>query len=256
VSKTIALVGKGGTGKTTLASLILKFLIQNGHGPVLAVDADSNSTLNLSLGVEVDKTIGGMREDMTQEIRDGEIPAGMSKEAYVEYQMQQALVESSGFDLLAMGRPEGQGCYCYANNLLRRHIDSLAENYPFVVVDNEAGMEHLSRRTTRNIDIMLIVSEPTPVGVITAGRIRNLSRELQLNVEKSRLVINRSSSNIPDNLKKTVQEQGLEPVVLLPADEMILDFTARGQSLLELPGDSKAVEAVDRLCREVITGNR
>ncbi len=252
MSKTIALVGKGGTGKTTLASLIIGFLIQEGRGPVLAVDADSNSTLNLSLGVEVDRTIGGMREEMTEEIRDGEIPAGMSKEAYVEYRMQQALVESRGFDLLAMGRPEGQGCYCYANNLLRRHIDSLAKNYPYVVVDNEAGMEHLSRRTTQKIDIMLIVSEPTPVGVITAGRIRKLSRELRLDVQKSRLVINRCSSDIPDNLKKSVQEQGLEPAVLLPADEMILDFTARGKSLLELPRDSKVVEAVNMMCREVV----
>ncbi len=253
MSRTIALAGKGGTGKTTLAALIIRYLLRNGHGPVLAVDADSNSTLNLALDVRVEKTVGGIREDMTEQIKEGDIPPGMSKDTYVEYQLQQALVEARGFDLLVMGRPEGPGCYCYANNLLRRHIDVLSKNYPFVVVDNEAGMEHLSRRTTQKVDLMFIVSEPSLVGVLTAGRIMGLSRELQLAVGGTRLIINRSDNDIPEAVWRSVKEQGLDPATILPADQMILDYGTEGRSLLELPDDSPAVQAVDKLCRDLVT---
>lgn len=251
MSRTIALAGKGGTGKTTLAALIISYLIRNGQGPVLAVDADPNSTLNLVLDVRVDRTIGSMREDITEQIKDGDIPPGISKETYVEYQLQQALVEARGFDLLVMGRPEGPGCYCYANNLLRRHIDALSRHYPYVVVDNEAGMEHLSRRTTQKIDLMFIVSEPTLLGVLTAGRIKRLSRELKLDVARSRLVINRSGE-IPEDLRQSVREQSLEPAAVLPADQTILKYGDEGRSLLELPDDSPAVQAVNKLCQELV----
>ncbi len=247
--KTIAMVGKGGTGKTTLSALIIRYLVQNGHKPVLAVDADSNATLNLALGVQVDQTVGGMREDMTENIKQGDIPSGMSKDTYIEYQLQQTLVEAEGFDLLVMGRPEGPGCYCFANNLLRRHIDGLAKNYSYLVMDNEAGMEHLSRRTTQQVDQMFIVSEPTPVGILTAGRIKALSQELKLGVSDTRLVVNRAGSQVPQTVWDAVQEQDLDPPIVLPMDELILEYTNQGRSLLEVPQDSPAVQEVEKLCQ-------
>ncbi len=180
---TIAIAGKGGTGKTTVAALIIRWLSENKGRPILAVDADSNVNLNDLLGVPLKETIGNIREEMKDKDRRA-CPGGMTKQQFLEYKIQSSLVETRPFDLMAMGRPEGPGCYCYANNLLRDILQTLAANYAYVVIDNEAGMEHLSRRTRQTIDYLLIVSDPSTRGIATAGRISRLLSELDTRVDK------------------------------------------------------------------------
>ena len=176
----IALAGKGGTGKTSVAGLTVRYLMEKKKKPVLAVDADSNSCLHEALGVEVHATIGHLREESLRTIRSGaERPGGMSMEQLFDYQVQQSVIEAKGFDLMVMGRPEGPGCYCAANNIIRKYTDKLSETYSYVVIDNEAGMEHLSRRTTHKVDLLLIVSDPTVRGIKTAQRIAGLVKELE-----------------------------------------------------------------------------
>lgn len=247
MSFTIAVAGKGGTGKTTISSLIIRELIKKGKTPVFAVDADANVNLNEQLGVKVEKTIGGVREEMLDTIGAGEMPAGMSKETYMEYQIQDALIEENGFDLLVMGRPEGPGCYCYANNLLRRYIEVLAKNYPYIVIDNEAGMEHLSRRTTQKIDLLLIVSEPNPVGILTAARIRDLAKEMKISVGKAGLVINRVNGELPDILKQEVEKYRLELIGTIPIDDTITNFSFERKPTILMPDDSPSTRAIGEI---------
>ena len=186
MSFTIAVSGKGGTGKTTLAGMIIRFLLDKGKGPILAVDADSNSNLNEVLGVKLRSTIGDARETMKKDV-----PVGMTKDIWFEYKVQEALTEAKGFDLIAMGRPEGPGCYCAANTLARKCLDLLTGNYQYIVIDNEAGMEHFSRLTTRDVDLLFIVSDSSQRGILTASRIRDLIHELDLRIVREVLVINR-----------------------------------------------------------------
>jgi CO dehydrogenase maturation factor len=192
----IAISGKGGVGKTTLAALTIRWLKERGKGPVLAVDADPNSNLNEHLGLPVAETIGDIREETQAALQN--LPPSMTKEMYLSMRIQECIVESRGLDLLSMGRQEGPGCYCYINHLLRGYLDGLHKHYAHVVIDNEAGMEHLSRRTTQNVDALLVVSDLSQVGLQAAGRIRDLARKLQLKVGHSYLVLNR------------VQEKGTE----------------------------------------------
>ena len=184
----IALAGKGGTGKTTLAGLLVKYLLHHHKQPVLAVDADSNSNLNEVLGIAVCDTLGNAREEM----KKGQVPPGMTKDVFMSMKLEQAVAESEGFDLISMGRPEGSGCYCAANSLLTGFLEKLVGNYPYIVMDNEAGMEHVSRLTTKNVDVLLLVSDPSRRGLQAALRIDALARELNIGVGKSRLVINQA----------------------------------------------------------------
>ena len=170
MTNSIALAGKGGTGKTTIACLVVRYLVENGKIPVLAVDADANSNLNEVLGLEVKETLGDAREEMKKGVS-----GGMTKDVFIEMKLQKAVVETPGLDLIVMGRPEGPGCYCAANTLLSSYLDKLIENYKYVVIDNEAGMEHISRLTTKNIDILLVVSDPTRRWIQTAARIFELT---------------------------------------------------------------------------------
>lgn len=243
----IAFAGKGGTGKTSIAALTVRYLTEKRKGPVLAVDADSNACLNEALGIRVHATIGTLREQSLQAIRGGgDRPGGMSMEQLFDYQVQQSLVEADKFDLMVMGRPEGPGCYCAANNIIRKYTDKLSETYPYVVIDNEAGMEHLSRRTTHKVDILFIVSDPTVKGVQTAKRIDSLIEELKLGIDRKVLIINRVAGS-EGELKSLAGGYGLDVSGLIPQDDTIFEYDLRGKPVFSLPADSTALNAVYRV---------
>ena len=229
---TIAIAGKGGVGKTSIAALLMKYLIENKKGTVLAVDADPNSNLHEKIGIESEKTIGSMREEIIKSIDS--FPIGISKSEHIQYKIRTLLKEGHGFDLLVMGRSEGPGCYCYVNNLLRVVLDLLAEKYPYVIIDNEAGMEHLSRRTTRNIDLLLILSDDSPIGRKTAERLRILSQEMDLKIKKTVLIINKSQ--IHEEKQPLHKFLG---VYYLSEDEELNAYNLECKSLLKLPSNSK-----------------
>jgi CO dehydrogenase maturation factor len=245
MSYTIAVAGKGGTGKTTFSAICVDYLVRTTGKTVLAVDADSNSNLDLALGTRAEKTIGSVREHLTDNIKN--MPAGMSKEVWVESLLQQALVEEKGFDLISMGRPEGPGCYCYLNNIFRRYLDIMAGHYAYVVMDNEAGMEHLSRRTTTGVDVMFISSDPTVRGVETALRIRDLARELKLNIKRMAMVVSRVRNGLPDNLRALAEESNLEIAGVVPDDDMVREYDEKGDAISELPPESPARRGVEEI---------
>jgi CO dehydrogenase maturation factor len=238
VSFTIAISGKGGTGKTTIAGLLVRYLLEEGKKPVLAVDADANANLNEVLGVQIGPTIGEARDLMKKDV-----PVGMTKDVWFEYKIQEALIEKEGFDLIAMGRPEGPGCYCAANTLARKCIDLLAGNYPYVVIDNEAGMEHFSRMTTWNVDLLFIISDPTVRGVITAARIRDLIEELNLEVNQPFLVLNRVQNGLQPEIVARASKLSLPLGGLIPADPIVYEFDLEGKPTFTLPRDSKALRS-------------
>jgi len=239
---TIAVSGKGGTGKTTLTGMVINYLVKKGKKPILAVDADANANLHEVLGVEVYKTIGDAREQMKRDV-----PVGMTKDVWFEMQVQQAVIEQKDYDLIVMGRPEGPGCYCAANSLARRYIDVLTENYKFVVIDNEAGMEHLSRLTTQNVDLLFVVSDPTVRGIRTAGRILEVVRELGLNIKDLALVVNRVQGEFDPKMAELVENIGLKLAGVLPADETIADFDLEGKPTIQLPDDTPAVVEANKI---------
>ena len=247
MSFTIAVSGKGGTGKTTLAGMIIRFLLDKGKGPILAVDADSNSNLNEVLGVEIRSTIGDARETMKKDV-----PVGMTKDIWFEYKIQEALTEAKGFDLIAMGRPEGPGCYCAANTLARKCLDLLTGNYQYIVIDNEAGMEHFSRLTTRDVDLLFILSDSSRRGISTASRIRDLIRELDLRISREVLVINRLQGEPDPEIYEEVKRQHLELGGALPTDEAIYRYDSGGKPTFQLPLESKAVQAARRIFEKYI----
>jgi CO dehydrogenase maturation factor len=246
--KTIAIAGKGGTGKTTVAAMIIRLLSEKKR-PILAVDADSNVNLNEVLGVELRETIGAIREEM--KIISDKLPAGMSKQQFLEYKIQRSLVEAQFFDLIAMGRPEGPGCYCYANNLLRDILRTLSQNYEYVVIDNQAGMEHLSRRTTQDIDELIIVSDPSLRGIHAAGKISRLVKELETRVKDKFLILNRVQDSIPISLKDAVAEQGLKLLSFVPEDKNLLEMDQQGKSIWQIPASSPAYKTIVELCQKI-----
>jgi CO dehydrogenase maturation factor len=240
----IAVAGKGGTGKTSLCGLTIRYLTENKRGAVLAVDADANSNLNEVLGVKVHATVGTLRETSLEAIKStAPRPGGMNMDQLFDYQIQQALIEAKGFDLLVMGRPEGAGCYCAANNIIRKYMDILADSYRFTVMDNEAGLEHLSRRTTQDTDLLLIISDPTVRGIMTGGRIGELVKELGLNVKRAVLIVNRAPDGSGDDkaLSSVIEQQGVEFAGFVPSDELIFEYDLNGRPLIQLPPDSKAL---------------
>ncbi len=245
MSYTIAVAGKGGTGKTSLCALLMAELLKRGKKPILAVDADPNANLGQVLGVEVTRTVGSIREDALGSINA--IPAGMTKEEFLEYHIQSALVEADGFDLITMGRPEGPGCYCYANNLIRKIMDVLGNNYPFMLIDNEAGMEHLSRRTTRDVDLLLLVADASRRGLETAARIAGMADELKLNIRRKGVVIGRMPPEANRDYSGLLQEWGLELLGSIPHDLTLQQRDMEGHPLLNLPSSCKARQAVSSL---------
>jgi len=248
LSFTIAVSGKGGTGKTTFVGMIIRYLIDHGKKPILAVDADSNSNLNEVLGVTVGATIGEARELMKKDV-----PTGMTKDIWFEYKIQEALVEKKGFDLIAMGRPEGPGCYCAANTLARKCLDLLTGNYRYIVIDNEAGMEHFSRLTTRDVDLLFILSDSSRRSILTASRIRDLIHELDLRITREVLVINRLQDEPGTELMEEVKRQRLTLAGVIPDDEQINRYDREGKPTFDLPTDSKALQAAKRIFEEYIS---
>ena len=240
MTKTIAVAGKGGTGKTSVAALLIKVLSQKGL--VMAVDADPSINLNQALGLPLDdrNTIGRIREKMTEDVSMGRFSPTISKPEYLYGRMVESLVESKGFDLLAMGRPEGPGCYCAPNEFLRVSLDKLVKDYKYnyIVMDCEAGMEHISRQTTRDVDVLLIMSDPTVRGVTVAARMKDLIRELRSNVGKVGLIVNRVKDGLSPEIKKVIDESGLQIIALIPEDPNIAVLEMKGIPITELPQES------------------
>jgi len=252
MATTIAIGGKGGSGKTTLAAMIIRLLISRGDGrAILAVDADPNSCLALTLGVQPVGTIADIREDARAKTsRD----ANTDRVRLVEYGIHQAITESAGFDLLVMGRPEGQGCYCAVNNMLRKFLDELSSRYEFVIIDNEAGMEHLSRRTTNNVDLLCIVAEPTSLGVLTAGRIFELAQKLPISVREIGVIWNenRGQSLVTCDSKQRRpeirDEMGeLKTFGYIPFDESLFNASMQGKTVFELEDNTPAFLAISEM---------
>ncbi|MBN2654075.1 MAG: AAA family ATPase [Nitrospirae bacterium] len=250
---TIAFAGKGGTGKTSLAGLTIKYLLKHNKQPILAVDADSNACLNEAIGVKVHATVGRLREESLDAVRSGSRPGGMAMEELFDYQVQQSLIESKGIDLMVMGRPEGPGCYCAANNIIRKYTDILSDKYPYVVIDNEAGMEHLSRRTTHAVDILLIVSDPTVKGLQTAKRINELVDELKLDIKKRVIIINRVADNRQDELQKLAESYGLQIGAMIPQDNDIADIDLKGRPVMQLRDEAVSYSALSVMLDDLLS---
>ena len=249
MSYNIAVAGKGGSGKTTVASLVIRYLKKNSLGPILAVDADPNANLGESLGLSIRQTVGAIIATFNEEKIN--IPPGMTKEAYLEFKLNDAMVESQGLDLVTMGRGEGPACYCYPNLLLRKFMDSMAGNYQYIVMDNEAGMEHLSRRTTQNIDELLLVSNHSVKGVRTIARLKELVDELKLVVRRQSVIINMVPDGIDPHVRGELTSLGMEPAAIIPLDEAVSQSDMAMKPLLDLP-DCRATNTVDTLMAELL----
>ncbi len=223
----IAMAGKGGTGKTTIASLIIRSIKEKGLGSILAIDADPNSNLGEVLGLKPGRNIGAILDDIS--VNPGIVPSGMTKERFIGYQVQSAIQEEEGFDVLSMGKPEGPGCYCYVNNVLRGVMAKLIKDYDYIVIDNEAGLEHLSRRTSRLADILIVVSDASKVGLKSAQRINELALQLKFEVKKRYILINRFKQRVKNEV---IKETGLEYLGSLPQDALVEELSLNGGSIL------------------------
>lgn len=246
----IAIAGKGGTGKTTSAALLCRSLMDNGIKPLLAVDADPNSCLPERLGVRLDRTIGQLREELRSEPE--KVPAGIAKSEWIERLINEEITESTGFDLLAMGRQEGPDCYCYINNMLRTCLEKIEGQYKAVVIDNEAGLEHLSRRTNGAVDVMLVVCHATLLGARTARRVVDLMNSLELDIGAAYIVLNQCDGQVDTVLHAEFDKTGLEILGRIPADPMVVEFEMQEKSLLELPADAMALQAVGELLKALL----
>jgi len=246
------IVGKGGTGKTTLSGLLVRSLLESRSTPILAIDADPARGFGRVLGVEPAETLGGIREEVLGP--ESSVPPGVAKKTYLDLRVQSAIVESAGFDLLTMGRPEGPGCYCYVNNLLRSSLDTLVENYPWVVIDCEAGMEHLSRRTAKDVDYLFVVCNGSAGSIETAAQILDLVEELHTRVTHRILVLNNLSEDAhreSASLLERIDTKRFEITGVIPHDPEVEAHERMGRALTKLPGDRPAVRALDGILREV-----
>ncbi|MFP4393079.1 MAG: AAA family ATPase [Desulfohalobiaceae bacterium] len=235
----IAFSGKGGTGKTTLCGMLIRYMLQKDMAPLLAVDADPNYNLNEVLGVEVEKTLGQVREQMKQ----GDVPSGMTKDRFMSMKLEEAIVESQGFDLVVMGQPEGQGCYCAANTLLSDFLYKLSDNYAYIIMDNEAGMEHISRLTTSNIDYLLVASDPSKRGLQAAQRIQDLARTLPVHIKNMGLILNNVQQEPAGKMLQLIQDTGLELLGSIYMDQGVQEFDLQGKPTFELPADNPALNS-------------
>jgi CO dehydrogenase maturation factor len=253
MTTTIALAGKGGTGKTTVAALLVRFLTQDNGRTVLAIDADPSTNLNLALGLPLTRTVGDIREELLDEARSGAVATGGARQDYLNYQLRLSIEEGDVVDLLAMGRPEGPGCYCPVNHMLRQIVDGLGAQYDYIVIDNEAGMEHLSRRTTKDVDLLLVITDPTIRGVKAAEGIVALAGELDINVKRIVLVVNRVvGDELPQPLQDAIARMEVEVAAKIPDDPNVYRLDAWGRPLVELSQDSPAALVVRSIAEKYI----
>jgi CO dehydrogenase maturation factor len=261
MSITIALAGKGGVGKTTIAGMVIKYLANQQAGPLLAIDADPSSNLNMVLGLELEWTVGDIREGLLSKVKTslisggaamGSLPGGVSKREYLDYEIRSSLAEGKQFDLIAMGRSEGSGCYCAVNHNLREVIDDISRNYRYVVIDNEAGMEHLSRRTTRDVQHLLVVTDPSQRGIVAAERIAGFRKELDINIENAYLILNRTTEEIPEPIQTRIDELDIPLLGTIPTSEEITDLDFRGRPLIEVGEDTVIYQKVAAMMRSIL----
>ncbi len=256
MSYTIAVIGKGGVGKTTVAALIAGRLIAQGKSPVLAVDADPNTCLDAALGVKALNTIGAVREDARKLVSKGKL-AGVSKQELLNLKISEGLVESDGFDLIAMGRSEGPGCYCYANDVLKLAIARLSKSYPYIVIDNEAGLENLSRRIVTQVNLLVMVADPSRQGVRTAKRLYDLTGEMGIRYDRLAIIFNRlRNGDLPGEAEAVSKEARADFVVALPSDETLAKFGEEGESLLKIPKGNAVAERLGRLLDDAGVGDK
>jgi CO dehydrogenase maturation factor len=261
MTTTIALAGKGGVGKTTISAMVIKYLAQSQPGAVLAIDADPSSNLNMVLGLDLDWTVGEIREDMLGQVKQsltmggaamGALSGGMSKHDYLDHHIRSSLAEGARFDLIAMGRGEGPGCYCAVNHNLREVIDAMSKNYAYVVIDNEAGMEHLSRRTTRDVQHLLVVTDPTQRGIVAAERIAGFRKELDIHIEHSYLILNDMSGEVPAPLMERIKQLDIPLLGIVPHDDTAKEFEFSARPLVELNDNSPLYQAVARMLQQIL----
>lgn len=258
---TIALAGKGGVGKTTIAAMVIKHLVQSQPGAILAIDADPSSNLNMVLGLDLEWTVGEIREDLLLQVKEsltaggaamGSVQGGMTKRDYLDYEIRSSLSEGDRFDLIAMGRSEGPGCYCAVNHNLREVVDSISRNYRYVVIDNEAGMEHLSRRTTRDVQHLLVITDPTQRGLVAAERIAGFRREMDIHIEHTHLILNRLNGQMPGALQSRIEDMDIPLLGTVPADGQLLEFEFSGRPLVDLGDDSPVYQAVSGMLEQIL----
>ncbi len=249
----IAIAGKGGVGKTTFTGMLVDYLVEAGKGPILAVDADSNANLNEVLGDDVDLTIGQIKQEVNKAEMDGEpLPPSMTKADYTKLRLNQAVMEGSGYDLLVMGRGDGEGCYCFVNGLVKRQVADLSGNYNYVIMDNEAGMEHISRGTMGQMDMLILVSDSSKRGIDAAARIRDLAEELKLRIPVIKLVVNRAPEGVlNEGTRKAIEEKNLDLLGVVPMDNDVFEFDAYGKPLVDLPADNPARKAIKEIIKKL-----
>jgi CO dehydrogenase maturation factor len=261
MTTTIALAGKGGTGKTTIAGMVIKYLAETQPGAILAIDADPSSNLNMVLGLGLEWTVGDIREDMLDRVKEsltaggaamGALDGGMTKHDYLDYEIRSSLSEGDRFDLIAMGRSEGPGCYCAVNHNLREVVDSISKSYRYVVIDNEAGMEHLSRRTTRDVNHLLVVTDPTQRGIVSAERIAALRDELDINVESAYLILNRLNGEMPAPLQERIDALPIPLLGTIPSDDELMEFEFSGRPLVDLGDGSPVYQSVAAMMGQIL----
>ena len=249
---TIAVAGKGGVGKTTTCGMIVDYLCKKGQGPVLVVDADANSNLNEVLGVEVETSLGAIREEMAQAELKGGIPSGMTKADYAEFKFNSAIVEEDDFDMLVMGRTQGKGCYCFVNGVLKTQVDKYAKNYKYVVMDNEAGLEHVARGTLPHVDTMLLISDCSRRGVQAAARVAEMIGEMELNPGRMGLIINRApEGRLDDGVKAEIEKHGLTLLGVLPQDEGVYRCDCDGDPSAKLPDSNPVKTALKGIMQSI-----
>ncbi|WP_414470514.1 AAA family ATPase [Methanobacterium sp. ACI-7] len=246
----IAVSGKGGVGKTLVSSLLIKSLTGS-EKDILAIDADPDSNLPEALGIEVERTVGDIREELKKDTAAGNIPSGANKWDILDYKIMESVIETPEFDLLVMGRPEGSGCYCAVNNMLRKIIETLSSNYDIIVIDTEAGLEHLSRRTTQNVDLMLVVTDTSKRGILTAQRIGELSKELDISFKELQLIVNRVKPGKEEEILKKVDETGLNLIGMIFEDEIVSEYDGEGIPLVNLPDESNAKTAISKIINDL-----